>query len=76
MAKTLTLKDLTLDEFNSLVSTTVKKTVKEAMEDVMEDMLALYSKEYINSIEEAREDYKTGRIKSIEEISNRSKPRT
>lgn len=68
MAKTLTLKDLTLKEFNSLVSTTVKNTVKETMEDVVEDMLALYSKEYINSIEEARKDYKAGRIKPIEEI--------
>ncbi|OFV68791.1 MAG: hypothetical protein SCAL_000467 [Candidatus Syntrophoarchaeum caldarius] len=38
------------------------------MNDSIEDMLALSSDEYLKSIEEARNDYKTGRVRSIEEI--------
>jgi hypothetical protein len=34
----------------------------------VEDLTALSSKEYLISIKEAREDYKHGRVKSIEEI--------
>ena len=69
MAKTLTLKDLTPAQFNSLISAAVKSTVKEAVEDIVEDMIALYSKDYLKSIKEARKDYKTGKVKSIEEIN-------
>jgi hypothetical protein len=59
------IKDLTVDEFQSLIN----KTVKEAMEDFMEDILALSSNSYLKSIEEAREDYKKGNIKYLEEVS-------
>lgn len=59
------IKDLTVEEFRSLIN----KTVKEAMEDFMEDMLALSSNSYLRSIEEAREDYKKGNIKYLEEVS-------
>ncbi|MFH0904206.1 MAG: DUF234 domain-containing protein [Methanobacteriota archaeon] len=38
------------------------------MEDLLEDLTALSSKEYLTSIREARDDYKHGRVKSIEEI--------
>jgi len=58
------LKDLTVGEFRTLVS----NSVKESMEDLLEDITALSSKEYLTSIREAREDYKHGRVKSIEEI--------
>ncbi|MCX9013686.1 MAG: hypothetical protein OIN89_02645 [Candidatus Methanoperedens sp.] len=58
------LKDLTVDEFKTLIS----DTIRESMEDLLEDLTALSSKEYISSIREAREDYKHGRVKSIEEI--------
>ncbi len=58
------VKDLTIGELRSLIS----DTVKEAMEDLIEDMLALSSDEYLRSIEEARSDYKEGKVKSLEEI--------
>ena len=58
------IKDLTIEEFQNLIS----NTVREVMEDIIEDILALLSKEYLQSIEEARKDYKEGKVKRIEEI--------
>lgn len=60
------VKDLTVGELKSLIS----DTIKESLEDIIEDILALSSDEYIRSIEEARTDYKEGRTKSLEEISD------
>lgn len=59
------IKDLTVEEFQSLIA----KTVKDAMEDFMEDVLALSSDSYLKSIEEARKDYKKGNFKYLEEVS-------
>ena len=56
------LRDLTVGEFKTLIS----DTIKENIEDLLEDLTALSSKEYLNSIRESREDYKHGRLKSIE----------
>ena len=58
------VKDLTVDELQSLISDTIKST----LEDLIEDMLALSSDEYLQSIKEARKDYKEGRIKYLEDI--------
>ncbi len=58
------VKDLTVVELHSLISDTVKET----MEDLIEDLLALSSDEYLHSINEARTDYKEGKVKSFEEI--------
>ena len=58
------VKDLTIGELRSLIS----DTVKEAMEDLVEDILALSSPQYLRSIEEARKDYKEGKVKSLEEL--------
>jgi hypothetical protein len=58
------VKDLTVEELQSLISDTIKST----LEDLIEDMLALSSDEYLQSIEEARKDYKEGRIKYLEDI--------
>ena len=58
------VKDLTVEDLRSLIS----NTVKESMEDLIEDMLALSSKEYLQSIEEARDNYKKGKSKYFEEI--------
>ncbi len=60
------LKDLTVEEFKTLIS----DTIRESMEDLLEDLTALSSKEYLSSIREAREDYRHGRVKSIEEIDS------
>jgi len=58
------VKDLTVEELKTIIS----DTVKDSMQDIVEDMLALSSEEYLRSIEEARNDYKEGRIKSFEDI--------
>jgi len=58
------VKDLTTDELKSLISNTIKET----MEDLVEDMLALSSGKYLKSIEEARRDYREGRVKPFEKI--------
>ncbi len=56
--------DLTIDELKNLISNIVHET----MEDFLEDLKALSSKEYINSIKEAREDYKAGDVKDFNEV--------
>ena len=58
------VKDLTVGDLKSLIS----DTVENVMEDLIEDMLALSSDEYLRSIEEARRDYKEGRVKNFEEV--------
>ena len=58
------VKDLTVEELRTIIS----DTVKDSMQDIVEDMLALSSDEYLRSIEEARNDYKEGRVKSFEDI--------
>ncbi|MDL1965686.1 MAG: hypothetical protein LWW90_03315 [Candidatus Desulfofervidus auxilii] len=60
------VKDLTVGELKSLIS----DAIKESFEDLVEDIVALSSDEYLRSIEEARTDYKKGRIKYLEEISD------
>ena len=58
------IKDLTVGELKYLIS----DTVKEAVEDLIEDISAISSEAYQNSIEEARKDYKEGRVKYLEEV--------
>ena len=60
------VKDLTVEELKSLIS----ETIKESFEDLIEDIVALSSDEYLRSIEGARRDYKEGKIKYLEEISD------
>lgn len=59
---TTEIKDLTVSELKALIP----DTVKESVEDLIEDLLALSSDEYLGSIEEARKDYKEGRVKYFE----------
>ena len=58
------ISELTVDELKNLIT----KTVQESIEDYLEDLKALSSKDYINSIREAREDYKKGDYKDIDEV--------
>ena len=46
----------------------VKKMKKKEREAFLEDLLASTSPEYLESIKEARADYKAGRVKSHEEV--------
>ena len=58
------VKDLTVEELKTVIS----DTVKDSMQDIVEDMLALSNEAYLRSIEEARNDYREGRVKSFEDI--------
>jgi hypothetical protein len=60
------IKDLSVEELQTLISNTVRET----MEDVMEDMIALSSESFLRSIEQARKDYREGRVKPFEEAFN------
>ena len=46
----------------------VKRMKKKERETFLEDLLASTSPEYLESIKEARADYKAGRVKSHEEV--------
>ena len=58
------VKDLTVGELQSLISTTVRGV----LEDLIEDIQALSSDEYLRSIEEASNDYKEGKVKYLEDV--------
>jgi hypothetical protein len=58
------VKDLTTEELQTLIKTTVAETLQE----LMEDLLALNNPTYLASIETARNDYRAGRVKSFEEV--------
>lgn len=58
--------DLTVNEFQLLIDQSMHK----AFEDISEDILALSSPGYLESIEEARQDFKAGRTKTFEEVFN------
>ena len=55
--------DLSIEEFRSLVSETVRNSV----EDAVEDFIALQSSGYVQSIAQAREDRLQGRVKHLED---------
>ena len=55
---------MTVEELKTVIS----DTVTESMQDIVEDIVALSSEEYLSSIQEAREDYKEGKVKSFEDI--------
>ena len=58
------ISDLTVNELKELIATTVQETI----EDYLEDLKALTSKDYINSIREAREEYKAGDYKDYNDL--------
>jgi hypothetical protein len=60
------IKDLSVEELQTLISNTVRET----MEDVIEDMIALSSESFLRSIDQSRRDYKKGRVKPFEEVFN------
>jgi len=60
------VKDLTVGELQSLISATVRWV----LEGLIEDIQALSSDEYQRSIEEARTDYKEGKVKYLEDVFN------
>ncbi|MBN2543831.1 hypothetical protein JXI42_13305 [bacterium] len=61
-----TLAELTVEELKTLIH----ETVEESIEDYIEDLIAAASSGYIQSIQEARQDYKAGRVKIFENVFN------
>ncbi len=60
------VKDLTVVDFQYLIP----DAFKDVMDGVIEDVLALSSNNHLKSIEEAKNDYKEGNVKSLEDIFN------
>jgi hypothetical protein len=60
------LNELTVAEFKLLIS----ESIKDVIENLLEDIEASQSKSYLNSIREAREDYKAGRLTSLDNLEN------
>jgi len=57
------VKDLTIEELQNVIKTTVEET----MQKFMEEVFAFNNQNYLASIEEARADYQAGRVMSFEE---------
>ncbi len=53
--------DLTVDELKEVI----ENAVKDSLEDAMEDLKALSSQDYLRSIQDARDDYKKGKVKKF-----------
>jgi hypothetical protein len=58
------VKFLRLEELKQLIA----ETVAETMEDFIEDIEALRSEGFVRSVEEAREDYRSGRTETLEQV--------
>lgn len=58
------IKDLSVDELRTLIRDTVEQT----LDDKLEDLIALSSRAFVSSIEEAREDYRAGRVTPLDEL--------
>jgi hypothetical protein len=56
--------DLTVDELKELIS----GVVQEKLDEMLEDIKLLLDDEYVQSIAEAREEYKNGKVTSIDDI--------
>jgi hypothetical protein len=58
------VKDLSVEELERVIETVVRRT----LEDVLEDREALASGTYIDSIREAREEYRAGETTSLRDL--------
>ena len=61
---TVKVGDISIEELKKIIS----DTVKEAIDDKLEDIEALMSKNYINSIREARDQYNKGEYLEFNEV--------
>lgn len=62
---TVKVKDLTVEELQSLIS----QTMTDIVDDILEDISGLSSEEYLQSIKDARKEYKEGNIIKIQDLS-------
>ncbi len=63
-----TAKDLNIEIPLDCLAQAVRKMKKKDRESFIEDFIALTSPEYLESVKEARADYKTGRTKTHQDI--------
>lgn len=61
-----TLSDLTTEELERLIESVVRRT----LEDYLEDLQAVASPDYRESVAEAREDYRAGRVTRLDELED------
>ena len=60
-----TVSQLSPEDFKRLI----RETVQEAVEDAIEDLVGLSSAAYLESIREAREDARAGRVVSLDDLA-------
>jgi hypothetical protein len=60
------VKDMSTDDLREMIEDTVRQT----LENYLEDVQGLSSVAYLDSIAEAREDYRQGRTVSLEDLMN------
>ena len=60
------VKDLPLEELERLIERVVRRT----LEEYLEDLEALASPDYLDSVREAREDYRAGRVGKLRELKS------
>ena len=58
------VKDLPVKELEQLIERVVRRT----LEEYLEDSEALASPDYLDSVREAREDYRAGRVRKLREF--------
>ena len=58
------ISELTIEELKTLIT----DSVKEAVEEALENFEAGSSKSYLNSVKEAREEYKRGDIQKLGDV--------
>lgn len=54
ISKDTKINDLTVEEFKSLMS----NTIKDALEDLIEEIVVLSNRNHSHSVEDAKQDYK------------------
>jgi hypothetical protein len=62
------LESISIEIKPEMIISAIKRMNKQERDDFLEDLLASTSPEYLESIKEARSDYKSGRIKSHKEV--------
>ena len=58
------MKDLSAEELERLIETVVRRTI----EEYLEDLEALTSRRYLDSIEEARAEYRAGETTPLRDL--------
>jgi len=60
------LQELKVEDLKGLIS----KAVRETMEEVLEDLSAKGSKQFLDSVQEAREDFREGRVQDLDDLKD------